>query len=88
VLKITDFIMPNHHPFGMLEGYSNAYEKERWLATLLGKNILAKGFLPVEFPKDDDFGMVEDGLLKRVEGGYVLTKISKGLLYAEYGKEE
>jgi hypothetical protein len=86
MIKITDFEKPKVHPFGLLEGYENASEKESVLEFMLTKAIERKTFSPIATSYDHP-DMVECGLL--VQTGfkeYALTKKSIGLLYSVYGK--
>lgn len=83
-MRISDFVKPTEHPFNMLRGYENAYQKESVLAFVLSKCIDAHDFAAVE-TKHEHPTMVEDGLLERVgERKYKLTKKSIGLLYSHY----
>jgi hypothetical protein len=88
MLEISDFVEPKSHPFGMLEGYTNASEKEDTLAWILAKSIEMGGFGPV-VTNWDHTDMVNDGLLIHLrDKEYTLTKKAKGLLYSVYYKEE
>ena len=87
MLNINNFEIPTQHPYGMLQGYSHASEKEEVLASLLiwghTKNDL---FAPKEFIHSHPT-MVKDGLLEQVKGTtYKLTTKSVKLLYSVYGK--
>lgn len=86
-MTISDFQMPNGHPFGMLDGLTNACEKEAVLTMILSRCIDAGGFIPIK-TKFSHPAMVSDGLLSETPEGYLLTKKAKGLLYAHFGKEE
>jgi hypothetical protein len=90
MLEISDFVEPKQHPFGMLQGYTNASEKEDTLAWMLSKIIErgGEGFGSVE-TNFDHSDMVDDGLLIHVRGKeYMLTPKAKGLLYSVYYKED
>lgn len=88
MLTIDNFEVPTQHPYGMLQGYSHASEKEQILALLLTwchteNDLLASKEFIHSHPT-----MVEDGLLEEVaERTYKLTKKSIGLLYSVYGRE-
>ena len=87
-MNITDFEEPKAHPFDLLHGYNNAYEKEGMLAFLLSKCIQAGKFKAVETIHSHPT-MVDDGLLEQVgERKYKLTKKAIGLLYSRYAKAE
>ena len=86
MLKVSMFEMPNNHPFGMLEGYHNAYEKEMLLSVMLVKNIDNNSFMPIVLEYDHP-ELVEDGLLLQTGNReYALTEKAKGLLYSVYYK--
>jgi hypothetical protein len=84
-----DFEKPEKHPYGMLEGYINGYEKESVLAFIF-KNSWLHDFMyqPCEM-KYNHSSMVEDGLLDEVAPlTYRLTTKSVGLLFTIYGRKE
>jgi hypothetical protein len=86
MLEVEDFDNPKEHPFGMLQGYVNASEKEDTLAWILAKSIEMGGFGPVVCNWDHT-DMVNDGLLIHLKDKeYTLTKKAKGLLYSIYYK--
>jgi hypothetical protein len=88
LMDIKLFDTPSKHPYGMLEGYKNASEKESVLAVILTKCIEAGVFVAVETVHSHP-SMVEDGLLKEVgECKYTLTTKAMGLLFSVYGREE
>lgn len=82
-LKIQDFKEPTEHPFGMLDGYQRAFEKESVLMLILLANVKAGKFEPVK-TRYTHPTMVEDGLLEEIGGGYFLTPKAIGLLYSVY----
>ena len=84
MLNITQFNKPTEHPFEMLDGYTNAYQKELTLTHILTKCIEVGDFIPIE-TKGGHSDLVYDGLLKTK---YELTEKAKTLLYGFYGKEE
>jgi hypothetical protein len=82
-----EFTKPDNHPFGMLQGFANASQKESLLAWMLSQCIEAGDWIDIPC-KHDHSAMVAEGLLEQTgERIYRLTKKSKGLLYAHYGKE-
>lgn len=85
-MQISDFIEPKVHPYGMLQGYSHASEKETILMLLL-RYCVAEGDLTAARELAHSHPtMVTDGLLEEVgEKCYKLTKKSLGLLYSVYG---
>ena len=83
-MDISDFKMPEAHPFNMLEGYKRAYEKESVLALILIRCIKAGGIIPVQMAHNHPT-MVKDGLLEKVANReYELTEKALGLLYSQY----
>lgn len=85
-MDINLFDKPTAHPYGLLRGYTDAFEKESALAFCLVDCINASGFVPVEI-KGNRHMLVADGLLKEVgENKAILTKRAIGLLYSHYGK--
>lgn len=86
-MQHTDFKQGElEHPYGMLQGYTNASEKETILALLL-EYCTSVGDLNAS-KKFTYFHptMVEDGLLEETgEKEYRLTKKALGLLYSVYG---
>lgn len=86
-MQITDFVVPQHPPTGLLKGYVNAHEKETFLVMVLIHchevgDLDAPMALTHEHP-----AMVDDGLLYRVGlYTYKLTEKAKGLLYSVYHK--
>lgn len=85
-ITISDFHRPADRPWGMLQGYERAAEKESVLATILLACIEAGDFVPVG-TRYKHPSMVSDGLLEETTEGYKLTKKSIGLLYSIYGKD-
>jgi len=86
MISINEFKDPEVHPYGMLQGYTNANEKESLLCFLLGKCIEANAWVAVT-TKYSHPTMVEDGLLEMVGiSQYLLTEKAKGLLYTVYHK--
>ena len=88
MLTIDNFNEPTEHPYELLQGYSQAGEKETVLMLLL-QYCYAEGdlYAAKEFQYSHPT-MVEDGLLEEVgERTYKLTKKSIGLLYSVYGKD-
>jgi len=84
-MNVTDFKTPDSHPWGMLEAFKNASQKESVLSFILTKCIEAGEWIPVP-TKYEHPTMVSDGLLEQVEEKtYSLTVKSKGLLYSFYG---
>ena len=84
-MTVNDFNKPDAHPWGMLEAFTNASQKERMLVFILTKCIEAGDWIPVASKFEHD-SMVSDGLLEQVEEKtYSLTVKAKGLLYAFYG---
>jgi hypothetical protein len=86
-MKITDFFLPERHPFGMLDGYEHAWKKETTLAQLLRRCIIERNedFVVETMLSHDD--LVEDGLLERLgENIYRITDTALQLLSAYYGK--
>lgn len=83
-----DFIRPDKHPFGILVGYQNAFEKESVLSLIFrnawkNDNLYEACKTIHEHPT-----MVEDGLLEEVEPRlYRLTTKSIGLLFSVYGRK-
>lgn len=88
MLTIDNFTEPKDHPYGLLQGYSHASEKESILALLLTHCLVEKDlYASKEFVYEHPT-MVEDGLLEQTGNRtYRLTKKSIGLLYSVYGKE-
>lgn len=85
-MDINQFEKPSANPWGMLENYTNASQKESVLVFILTKCIEAGEFVPIE-TKHSHPTMVKDGLLEEVdERRYKLTKKAIGLLYGYYGK--
>jgi len=86
-MKVEDFETPTNHPFGMLNGFDHASEKESMLVYILAQCIKANDLnATIEFMRDQS-EMVNDGLLvQQGEHEYRLTKKSLGLLYSVYGK--
>ena len=83
-MDISDFVIPNHHPHEMLNGYAHAYEKESFLAFMLKRSIDAGGFVGIQTMDNED-DMVELGLLDKTgEQEYKLSKKAIGLLYTQY----
>jgi len=87
MLNITQFNKPTKHPFEMLDGYKNAYEKELTLTHILAKCIEAGDFIPIK-TKGRHSDLVYDGLLSEHKTKYELTEKAKTLLYGFYGKGE
>lgn len=87
-MNVDLFVRPTSHPFNMLEGYTNASEKESVLAWILRECIDAGDWVVVKTTHNHST-MVLDGLLERVtERQYRLTEKSKGLLYTQFHKVE
>ncbi len=84
-MQVTDFVMPDKHPFGMLQGYQHAAEKESVLAIILRECVQAGDFIPIKTVHEHPT-MVSDGLLEEVDGKYKLTKKAIGLLYSQYAR--
>lgn len=84
-ILISEFKEPTVHPFGMLDGYKNAFEKESVLFFIFNQNFRGGVFEPVK-TKHDHPAMVEDGLLKKTGDQYELTQKAIGLLYSVYHK--
>lgn len=83
-MNINDFTKPKDHPYGMLDGYTNAYQKESVLAIILKKCIDVGDFVAIETSHSHPT-MVNDGLLeKTTDRKYKLTKKAIGLLYSQY----
>jgi len=86
-MNINDFEKPKKHPFGMLEGYNHAYEKESVLTVILRKCIEINNFTAIKTVHNHPT-MVSDGLLEKIaDRKYKLTKKSIGLLYSQYAKK-
>lgn len=84
--SVDDFNRPTSHPWGMLEGYTRAYQKEANLTFLLDASITAGDFVPISMDHKHPT-MVEEGLLEEpVEGHYQLTEKALALLHQHYGK--
>jgi len=78
--------MPKKHPYGMLQGIGQAWERESFLAWMLIQCIEAGAFAPIS-TRHEHPEMVELGLVERIgERKYVLTEKAKGLLYSHYWK--
>ena len=87
-MNVTDFSTPDLHPWGMLEAFNNASQKESVLRFILTKCIEAGEWVSVP-TKYEHPTMVSDGLLEQVqEKTYSLTIKSKGLLYSFYGRSK
>ena len=87
-MNINDFNPVTKHPFGTLQGYRNACEKESVLAFILRECQRQKKF-DVVWTNHNHPTMVSDGLLEKVEDKkYKLTTKAIGLLYSVYGKDE
>lgn len=83
MLTVDDFVPVTKHPFGMLEGYQNASEKESTLAFILSKVLEAGDLNAVVKTNSNHPDMVGCGLLIEVrEGEYRLSKKAVGLLYS------
>lgn len=86
-MNIKDFNAPTAHPFDLLPGYKNAYEKESVLQYILSRCIEAGEFIAVE-TIHDHHTMVTDGLLEEIgDREYKLTTKAIGLLYSQYGRQ-
>lgn len=86
-MDIDLFNRPKEHPFGMLEGYKHALEKEVLLARILTTCVNAGSWEIVETAFEHPT-MVQDGLLEQHgPRQYSLTEKAKGLLYAHFHKE-
>ncbi|MCK5606654.1 hypothetical protein KAR91_32430 [Candidatus Pacearchaeota archaeon] len=87
MLTIDDFKKPTSHPFGMMVGERQASEKEGFMAFFLAQCIKA-GDIDAEIKTVSNEDYMEGlGYLKKVKKQtYQLTKKSKGLLFAYYGK--
>ena len=85
-MEISNFGNPTEHPWGMLEGTKDAYEKEATLAWFLMQCIQAGDIHAAIQTCLEHYGLVNHGLVNR-EGSclYSLTKKAVGLLYAYYG---
>jgi len=86
-MNIDNFETPNKHPYGMLDGYNHAYEKERNLVYMLIKCLQEQDiYAKIKFNCNHS-DMVNEGLLTDCgDNVYQLTKKSVGLLYSVYGK--
>lgn len=86
-MNTDNFESPNKHPYGMLDGYNHAYEKESLLAYMLVKCLQEQDLyaqIKLNYNHPD---MVNEGLLTDCgDNFYQLTKKSISLLYAVYGK--
>ncbi len=88
-MRVELFNTPDRHPYGMLEGYKNAAEKESVLALILKKCIEVSSLTNPVITVHLHPAMVEDGLLEEAgDRQYKLTKKAIGLLWAYYGKED
>jgi hypothetical protein len=89
-MNINDFRQPPlPHPYGMLEGYSHACEKETVLRVILEECIEKDDLDATVEMRFSHPTMVTDGLLEEVgEKQYKLTKKAIGLLYSQFFKEE
>ena len=85
-MDISDFSNPTEHPWGMLEGTKDAYEKEGNLAWFLMRCIQAGDIYVAIQTRLEHYDLVHLGLANR-EGPclYTLTEKAVGLLYAYYG---
>jgi hypothetical protein len=89
MLTANDFGPVTQHPYGMLEGHLNAFEKECTLAFILSEALEAGDLNAVVKTSPNHPDMVSCGLLIEVrEREYRLSKKAIGLLYSVYGKEE
>jgi hypothetical protein len=86
-MNITLFNKPERHPYGMLDVYNHAHEKESKLAWHLVRCVEAGEWLPIESQEWIYDAMAEDGLLIDHGEWYSLTAKAKGLLYGYYAKE-
>lgn len=88
-LSISDFTSPIQHPYGMLDGYPHAVEKESTLSCML-KIAVDWGDLYAALPTlSRHTDMVADGLLEYVsDNSYRFTHKAIGLLWIYFGKEE
>jgi hypothetical protein len=83
-----DFVRPDKHPFDMLDGYRNAYEKESVLLLIFRNAWKSDNISQPCETQHEHPSMVEDGLLEEVEPHfYRLTTKSIGLLYSVYGRK-
>lgn len=87
MLTIKDFQISQEHPWGMLDGYKNAMEKEAVLQSILSQCVEQKDLKTAGFTIYRHPAMVKDDLLEEVKIGYKLTVKSLGLLYSVYGKQ-
>ena len=88
-LTIDDFVKPEAHPYGLLEGYRQAFEKENVLAIALKKCIELNAINATFETIHNHPTMVNDGLLTKVsDRRYCLTRKSIGLLFSRYGKNK
>ena len=88
MLTANDFGPVTQHPYGMLEGYQNASEKESTLAFILSEALKAGDLNTAVNTTHNHPDMVGYGLLIEVsEREYRLSKKAIGLLYSVYGKE-
>lgn len=87
-----DFHKPDQHPFGMLEGYKQGYEKESVLYFIFKNCWLHDDLNHACATQYDHPTMVEDGLLEKLDTDYHdnvyrLTTKAIGLLYSVYGRK-
>ena len=86
-MNTDSFEIPNKHPYGMLDGYDYAYEKESLLAYMLVKSLQEQNLYAKVKLNCNHSDMVKDGLLYDYgDNVYQLTKKSVGMLYGVYGK--
>jgi hypothetical protein len=84
-MQITDFNKPDRHPFGMMQGYKQAAEKEQILTWLLNQCVDAGEWVTIGGECD---ALVADGFLTdHGDNIYCLTNKAKGYLYAYFGKD-
>jgi len=82
MLTTADFNPVDHHPYGLLDGYEHAYEKEGVLALLLSAALTAGNLRAPYKTLFSHPELVRDGLLVSTEdGGYCLTTKAIDLLY-------